>query len=63
MICNKPNNDIDWRILEDSPIIHKILWIQYQPFPFLVHRCLVIVGGLLNNPIDSCIWESLSRPF
>ena len=37
MICNKVNNDIDWRILEDSSTIHKILWIQYQPFPFLVH--------------------------
>ena len=23
MICNKANNDIVWRILEDSPIIHK----------------------------------------
>ena len=37
MICNKENNDIDWRILENSPTIHMILWIQYQPFPFLVH--------------------------
>ena len=27
MICNKANNDIDWRILEDSPTIHKTLWI------------------------------------
>ena len=48
MICNKANNDIDQRILEDSPTINKIIWIQYQPFPFLVHRCLVIVRGLLN---------------
>ena len=27
MICNKANNDIDWRTLEDSLTIHKILWI------------------------------------
>ena len=25
MTCNKPNNDIDWRIIEDSPTIHEIL--------------------------------------
>ena len=55
MICNKASNDIDWGILEDSPTIHKILWMQYQLFPFLVHECLVVVGGLLNNQADSCI--------
>ena len=47
---NKANNDIDWRILEDSPTIHKILWIQYQPLLFLVHQCLVVVGGLFKQP-------------
>ena len=36
MICNKTNNDIDWRTLEGSPTIRKILWIHYQPFPLLV---------------------------
>ena len=25
MICNKANNDIDWRTLEDSPIIHNTI--------------------------------------
>ena len=54
MICNNANNDIDWRILKDSPIIHKILWIQrYKDTPFLlllVHEYFIIVEGLY--PID-----------
>ena len=45
MICNNANNDIDWRILKDSPTIHKILCIQrYKDTPFL------LVEGLY--PID-----------
>ena len=46
----KANNDIVWRILEDSPIIHKILQIQRnRDTPFLLllaHKYFIIVGGL-----------------
>ena len=33
MICNKAKNDIDSRIIEYSPIIHKILWIPIPTIP------------------------------
>ena len=39
-----------WRILEDSSIIHKILYIQrHRDTPFLLllaHKYFIIVGGL-----------------
>ena len=49
----------NWRTLEDSPTMHKILWIQkYRDisFPlFLAHQYLIIVRGLYLTNYDKAM--------